>query len=131
MVLVPPGLLASEIPLSGASQETIAKNRARAAKILKGNDDRVLVVVGPCSIHNVEAALEYGQRLKHISERLSGELVIIMRAYFEKPRTTVGWKGLINDPKIDGSFQINKGLRIARKLLSDLVSLSGRYYHRL
>ena len=94
--------------------------RADVQKILHGKDDRLLVIVGPCSIHDADAASEYAARLIALREKLIDDLVIIMRVYFEKPRTTVGWKGLINDPNLDGSFEINKGLRVARKLLLDL-----------
>jgi len=120
--LVQPALLRHEIVSSATSQKTIASARYNAARILAGHDDRVLVVVGPCSIHSPEQAMEYAKLLK---AKLSDwpNLVIVMRAYFEKPRTTVGWKGLINDPDIDGSFKINKGLRIARQLLCDLTDL--------
>ncbi|PPR02828.1 hypothetical protein CVT24_002225 [Panaeolus cyanescens] len=127
--LVQPALLLHEITSSTNAKKTIASARYNAARILAGQDDRLLVVVGPCSIHSTEQALEYAKRLK---AKLSEwpHLVIIMRAYFEvnpssslKPRTTVGWKGLINDPDIDGSFKINKGLRLARQLLCDLTDL--------
>ena len=94
-----------------------------AEAILRGEDDRLLVVIGPCSIHDPSAALEYGSRLKPLMERFSEDLHIVMRVYFEKPRTTVGWKGLINDPHLDNSFDINRGLRIARELLLELASL--------
>ncbi|KAK7464322.1 hypothetical protein VKT23_006490 [Stygiomarasmius scandens] len=120
--LIQPALLRHELVSSPTSHRTIASARYAASQILSGKDDRVLVIVGPCSIHNPEQALEYARMLK---ERIPswGNLLIVMRAYFEKPRTTVGWKGLINDPEIDGSFQINKGLRTARKLLCDLTDL--------
>jgi len=120
--LVQPALLRHEIKSTTASQRTIAYARYNAARILAGHDERVLVIVGPCSIHSPQQAIEYAKLLK---AKLSSwpNLVIIMRAYFEKPRTTVGWKGLINDPDIDGSFQINKGLRLARQLLCDLTDL--------
>jgi len=120
--LVQPALLRHEIVSSPAAQKTIASARYNAARILAGHDDRVLVIVGPCSIHSAEQAIEYAHLLK---EKLPAwpNLSIIMRAYFEKPRTTVGWKGLINDPDIDGSFKINKGLRISRQLLCDLTDL--------
>ncbi|KAG0234746.1 3-deoxy-7-phosphoheptulonate synthase [Actinomortierella wolfii] len=121
--LLPPQIIQEELPMSQTSQKVVSLARQQAAKILKGEDDRVLVIVGPCSIHDPKAALEYAQLLKPVAERLSGDLLIVMRAYFEKPRTTVGWKGLINDPDIDGTFQINKGLRIARKLLCDLTEM--------
>ncbi|CAG8449238.1 10368_t:CDS:10 [Ambispora leptoticha] len=119
--LIQPQLLQMEIPLSKTSRKVVLLSRQQAAKILKGLDDRLIVIVGPCSIHNVEAAKEYALRLESVASRLKNDLLIIMRAYFEKPRTTVGWKGLINDPFIDSSFQINKGLRIARKLLCDIT----------
>ncbi|QRW26355.1 3-deoxy-7-phosphoheptulonate synthase [Rhizoctonia solani] len=106
---------------SKASQDTIARARFAASRIIAGQDDRLLVIVGPCSIHDPQQALEYADRLKAKIPEWDG-LLIIMRAYFEKPRTTVGWKGLINDPEIDGSFQINKGIRIARQLLCDLTN---------
>ncbi|KAG2005951.1 3-deoxy-7-phosphoheptulonate synthase [Coprinopsis cinerea AmutBmut pab1-1] len=120
--LVQPALLRHEIPLSPASRETVATARRGAARILAGQDDRILVVVGPCSIHSPEQAIEYAKLLKSKIPDWQN-LLIIMRAYFEKPRTTVGWKGLINDPDIDGSFKINKGLRVARKLLCELTEL--------
>ncbi|KAF8990249.1 3-deoxy-7-phosphoheptulonate synthase [Cyathus striatus] len=120
--LLQPALLRHDIRSSAASQKTIAAARYNAARIVAGQDDRLVVVVGPCSIHSPEQALEYARLLKSkVSEWPN--LLIIMRAYFEKPRTTVGWKGLINDPDIDGSFKINKGLRIARQLLCDLTDL--------
>ncbi|KIK09538.1 hypothetical protein K443DRAFT_82530 [Laccaria amethystina LaAM-08-1] len=120
--LVQPALLRHEIVSSKNSQKTIASTRYNAARILAGHDDRVLVVVGPCSIHSPEQALEYAHLLK---AKLNDwpNLLIVMRAYLYKPRTTVGWKGLINDPDIDGSFKINKGLRVARQLLCDLTDL--------
>ncbi|KAH9921100.1 uncharacterized protein B0H18DRAFT_1021883 [Fomitopsis serialis] len=120
--LVQPSLLRHEIKLSPESQRTIASARYAAAKILAGQDDRVLVIVGPCSIHSPSQAIEYATLLKSKMPEWSN-LHIIMRAYLCKPRTTVGWKGLINDPDIDGSFQINKGLRLARQLLCDLTHM--------
>ncbi|KAL6696408.1 3-deoxy-7-phosphoheptulonate synthase [Trichoderma pleuroticola] len=120
--LIPPALLISEIPMTPNALETVVKGRREAAKIVMGQNDRLLVVVGPCSIHDPEAAHEYAGRLKQLSDKLSDDLCIVMRAYLEKPRTTVGWKGLINDPDIDSSFQINKGLRVSRKLFVDLTS---------
>ncbi|KAI6030282.1 3-deoxy-7-phosphoheptulonate synthase [Pisolithus marmoratus] len=120
--LVQPALLLHEITPSEVSRMTIASARYHAARILAGQDERVLVVVGPCSIHSPEQAMEYARLLRDKIPTWDN-LLIIMRAYFEKPRTTVGWKGLINDPDLDGSFQINKGLRIARKLLCDLTDL--------
>ncbi|KAJ1339871.1 3-deoxy-7-phosphoheptulonate synthase [Batrachochytrium salamandrivorans] len=121
--LLPPQILQMECPLTAEGIATITKARLDAASILQGKDDRLLVVVGPCSIHDPATALEYAALLKELSDQLSADLLIVMRSYFEKPRTTIGWKGLINDPDIDGSFQINKGLRIARKLLVDLTSM--------
>ncbi|EPS98831.1 hypothetical protein FOMPIDRAFT_100411 [Fomitopsis schrenkii] len=120
--LVQPQLLRHEIKLSPESQKTIASARYAAARILAGQDDRVLVIVGPCSIHSPSQAIEYATLLKSKIPEWSN-LHIIMRAYLQKPRTTVGWKGLINDPDIDGSFQINKGLRLARQLLCDLTHM--------
>ncbi|KAI1134575.1 hypothetical protein F5Y05DRAFT_397560 [Hypoxylon sp. FL0543] len=120
--LIPPALLISEIPMTDASLQTVVKGRRDAVAIIMGRSDRLLVVVGPCSIHDPAMAHEYAQRLKKLSEKLSDDLCIIMRAYLEKPRTTVGWKGLINDPDIDNSFKINKGLRISRQMFSDLTN---------
>jgi len=120
--LVQPALLRHEIVSSPHAQKTIASARYNAARIVAGQDDRVLVIVGPCSIHSPEQALEYANLLKAKIPEWSN-LLIVMRAYFEKPRTTVGWKGLINDPDINGSFKINKGLRIARQLLCDITDL--------
>ncbi len=121
--LCPPIELHSDYPLTEIATETVYAARQNAHHILQGNDDRLLVVTGPCSIHDTDAALEYAVRLKHLREVFENQLHIIMRVYFEKPRTTVGWKGLINDPDLDNSFHINKGLQIARKLLLDLNSL--------
>ena len=120
--LIPPALLISEIPMSETSLQTVVKGRRDAVSVIMGRSDRLLVIVGPCSIHDPTTALEYAERLKALSEKHSEDLVIIMRAYLEKPRTTVGWKGLINDPDIDSTFQINKGLRVSRQLFSDLTS---------
>ncbi len=121
--LLPPAILMEEIPVSEAQSGTIAKARLAAGKIIDGEDDRLLVVVGPCSVHHPAAALEYARRLKAAADELAGELFVVMRTYFEKPRTTVGWKGLINDPDLDGQFAINKGLRVARTFLRDVVEL--------
>ncbi|KAF9381743.1 hypothetical protein CPB97_007593 [Podila verticillata] len=118
--LVPPQILMEDLPLSLAAAQTIITGRQAAEEIIKGRDDRLLVIVGPCSIHDTKAAIEYAHKLKAYAAEASAELAIIMRVYFEKPRTTVGWKGLINDPQLNNSFQINKGLRIARTLLLDL-----------
>ncbi len=118
--ILPPKALHEEYPLTETAAETVYNTREAVKRILHGQDDRLLVVVGPCSVHDPEAALEYAEHLKQARLQLSDALLIVMRVYFEKPRTTVGWKGLINDPHLDGSFQINQGLRIARKLLLDL-----------
>ncbi|OQR85116.1 phospho-2-dehydro-3-deoxyheptonate aldolase [Achlya hypogyna] len=118
--LLPPACLLEEIPRTVRIARTVNKGRQSVANVLRRVDDRLVVVVGPCSIHDVQAAKEYANKLKPLCESLEKDLVIIMRVYFEKPRTTVGWKGLINDPDIDGSFNINKGLRLARELLADI-----------
>ena len=115
-----PAEVQDELPLSEAAAQTTLHARSEAQRILRGEDDRLLAVVGPCSIHDPAAALDYAQRLTALRDELAGELLIVMRVYFEKPRTTVGWKGLINDPDLDESFRIDRGLRIARKLLLDL-----------
>ncbi|KAJ4993076.1 phospho-2-dehydro-3-deoxyheptonate aldolase [Stagonosporopsis vannaccii] len=120
--LIPPQLLAAEVPITPVSEKTVVRGRKEAVQIITQKDDRLLVMVGPCSLHDPELALEYCQRLKALADKLQDNICIIMRAYLEKPRTTVGWKGLINDPDIDESFQINKGLRISRKLFVDLTS---------
>ena len=103
--------------------ETVRSGRNQAADVIEKRDDRLLVVVGPCSIHDPDTALEYARRLQKLAEKLSSDLLVVMRAYLEKPRTTVGWKGLINDPDIDDSYNINKGLRVSRKLYADLASM--------
>ncbi len=121
--LLPPAILMEELPLPEGGAELLARSRAAVADIVTGADDRLLVVVGPCSIHDPKAALEYAGRLEKEAVRLVDDLLIVMRTYFEKPRTTIGWKGLINDPDIDGSFAINRGLRIAREFLLDVLSL--------
>lgn len=115
-----PAEVIAERPRTDAAGETVAAARQAVHEILRGEDDRLVVVVGPCSVHDVGAALDYARRLKAERERLAGDLEIIMRVYFEKPRTTVGWKGLINDPHLDGSFAIDEGLRMARNLLADV-----------
>jgi 3-deoxy-7-phosphoheptulonate synthase len=119
--LLPPAILIEEIPVAPEDQEKITAGRAAIRNIFSGRDDRLVVVVGPCSIHDAEAAMDYASKLKPVADRLAGDLLIIMRVYFEKPRTVVGWKGLINDPHIDNTFEINKGLRIARGLLRDII----------
>jgi 3-deoxy-7-phosphoheptulonate synthase len=121
--LIPPAILMEELAVSEAGQERVFQARSAASNILHHKDDRLIVVVGPCSIHDPAAGLEYAARLQPVAERLSGDLLVIMRTYFEKPRTTVGWKGLINDPDLDGSFNINRGLRVARGFLRDVVEL--------
>jgi len=121
--LIPPAILIEELPLSERASTAVAEGRDQATRIVLGGDDRLLVIVGPCSIHDPEAALEYANRLLPYRDTLAADLCIVMRVYFEKPRTTVGWKGLINDPDLDGSFNINRGLRKARRLLLDLGNL--------
>ncbi|KAI9837160.1 MAG: 3-deoxy-7-phosphoheptulonate synthase [Sclerophora amabilis] len=120
--LIPPQLLLSEIPAPESALRTVFQGRKDAISIITGSSDRLLVICGPCSIHDPAAAVEYADRLKSLSTKLSDDLCIIMRAYLEKPRTTVGWKGLINDPDIDETFKINKGLRVSRQLFCDLTS---------
>ncbi|MDI6748668.1 MAG: 3-deoxy-7-phosphoheptulonate synthase AroG [Rhodocyclaceae bacterium] len=121
--LSPPGHLLREFPATEAAARTTFEARAAIHRILHGADDRLLVIVGPCSIHDFAAAREYADRLKVEHDRLHEDLLIVMRVYFEKPRTTVGWKGLINDPRLDGSYKINEGLRIARRLLWELTEM--------
>lgn len=121
--LAPPAHVLREFPASEKAAQTTFAARAAIHRILHGQDDRLLVVVGPCSIHDTQAAMEYAGRLKEQAERLKDDLLVVMRVYFEKPRTTVGWKGLINDPQLDGSFKINEGLRLARKLLWEVNEL--------
>src|SRR5689334_17212607 len=119
--LVSPGALLEELPLGDEREAAVVRGRGEVGNVLDGSDDRVLVVVGPCSVHDPEAALEYAGRLAGISGQLRGELLVAMRVYFEKPRTTTGWKGLINDPHLDGSLDVNTGLRMARKLLLEVL----------
>ncbi len=121
--LISPAILMEDLPLSKAAVETVVQARQAATRIVEGEDDRLLVVVGPCSIHDTQAALDYGRLLQSCAARLASELLVVMRVYFEKPRTTVGWKGLINDPTLDGRFAVNLGLRQARRLLLDLAEL--------
>ncbi|KAF3491119.1 phospho-2-dehydro-3-deoxyheptonate aldolase [Arthroderma uncinatum] len=118
--LLSPQFLQTEVPVPAAAVETVRASRKEVIEVIEQRDDRLLVICGPCSIHDPPTALEYAGRLKALSDKLKGDLCIIMRAYLEKPRTTVGWKGLINDPDIDESYNINKGLRISRKLYADL-----------
>ena len=121
--LVPPAHVLREFPATPASAETTFLARQAIHRILYGADDRLLAIVGPCSIHDPEAALEYAGRLKEQADRLRGELLVVMRVYFEKPRTTVGWKGLINDPYLDDSYRINDGIRLARRLLWEITEM--------
>lgn len=121
--LISPAVLSYYLPITDKASEVVAKARREAEAVLACKDDRLLVVVGPCSIHDTGAAIEYAARLKEASERYQDDLVVIMRVYFEKPRTTVGWKGLINDPHLDDSFDINRGVRVARELLIELAEM--------
>jgi len=121
--LLAPATLAAEIPLTDTACTRVSEARRAIEAILDGKDARLLVIVGPCSIHDTKAAREYASRLKPIADALSGALLVVMRVYFEKPRTVVGWKGLINDPDLDESYHINKGLRLARQLLADILEL--------
>src|SRR5471030_1587946 len=122
-ILITPEELKNRFPLSVSDETSIAEARKTIADIVHGRDPRLLVVCGPCSIHDLDAALEYARQLKNLSEELSDRLYIVMRVYFEKPRTTVGWKGLINDPHMDGTFDVEAGLHIARNLLLQLVGM--------
>ncbi|MFT6052789.1 MAG: 3-deoxy-7-phosphoheptulonate synthase [Halioglobus sp.] len=122
-VLITPEELKLSLPLSDKVRDTVTESRHVIQNILKGTDHRLFVVVGPCSIHDTEAAMEYANRLRKLAEELSDTLYIVMRVYFEKPRTTVGWKGLINDPHLDDTFKISEGLQIGRKLLLDILEL--------
>ncbi|AFH95687.1 TPA: 3-deoxy-7-phosphoheptulonate synthase [Providencia stuartii] len=121
--LITPQTLADEFPISEKVAENVTASRKRIEKILSGEDPRLLVIVGPCSIHDIDAALEYANRLNVLRERYQDRLEIVMRTYFEKPRTVVGWKGLISDPNLDNSCQVNTGIRLARKLLIDVNQL--------
>ncbi|MEB2522370.1 3-deoxy-7-phosphoheptulonate synthase [Burkholderia multivorans] len=121
--LISPALLLDELPVPAATQTLVEDTRKAIGDILHGRDDRLLLVVGPCSIHDHDQALDYARRLKAAADALKDDLLITMRVYFEKPRTTVGWKGYINDPRLDGSFRINEGLRAARQLLLDINAL--------
>jgi len=121
--LIPPAILLEEIPATEPMADHVASAREGITQIVQGKDKRLLVVAGPCSIHDVEAALEYSARLKELADRHKDSLLLVMRVYFEKPRTTVGWKGLINDPTLDNRFEINKGLHAARGLLAELASM--------
>ena len=121
--VITPAALHAELPMTERAAETVVRNRSGIQRIIHGDDERLLVVIGPCSIHDPVAAREYAERLSGIRGELHRDLLIVMRVYFEKPRTTIGWKGLINDPDLNGSFDINKGLRVARELL---VALNDR-----
>ena len=121
--LLAPAILFEEIPVTARGSECVSDARRTIEAILRGDDMRLLVVVGPCSIHDTKAAVEYAERLRELAERVRDRVFLVMRVYFEKPRTVVGWKGLINDPDLDGSYRINKGLRLARQLLADLAEL--------
>jgi 3-deoxy-7-phosphoheptulonate synthase len=122
-VVLPPVFLEEEMPMADAASATVFRCRKEICNVLAGGDKRLIVVVGPCSIHDVKAAREYAGRLKAVMDELSDELIVVMRVYFEKPRTTIGWKGLINDPYLDQSYKINDGLRLARRLLLDLAEM--------
>lgn len=122
-VLITPEELKNELPLSAAATESVVQGRQSVRDILDGKDHRIMLVIGPCSIHNVEEALEYAKRLKKLADEVSDTLFIIMRVYFEKPRTTVGWKGLVNDPYLNDSFKIEEGLHIGRQLLIDIAEI--------
>jgi 3-deoxy-7-phosphoheptulonate synthase len=121
--LIPPAILMEELPASEKASTLVWKSRANIGHVLSGEDDRLLVVVGPCSVHDPVAALDYAKRLAKVREEFRNDLLVVMRVYFEKPRTTVGWKGLINDPTLDGKFNINEGLRRARRFLLDVLEL--------
>src|SRR6266700_1428936 len=121
--LLSPAILAEEIPLTDTASTSVYETRRAIETILDGKDARLLVVVGPCSVHDTKAALEYATKLKPVADALSDALLVVMRVYFEKPRTVVGWKGLINDPDLDESYHINKGLRLARQLLLEVNDL--------
>ena len=118
--LIPPAILVEEIPVTERASNVVASARGAIAAVLDGRDPRLVVVAGPCSIHDAKAAIEYAGRLHRLAVQYAGQLIVVMRTYFEKPRTTVGWKGFINDPDLDESFHINKGLRLARQLLVDV-----------
>src|SRR4051812_18997773 len=121
--LISPALLQYELPADESVQAFIERSRAEVAAAVQGRDPRLLVVVGPCSIHDHAQALEYGQRLRALADEVREDLLVVMRVYFEKPRTTVGWKGYINDPRLDGTFRINEGLRLARQLLLEVAQI--------
>ncbi|MEO1618280.1 MAG: 3-deoxy-7-phosphoheptulonate synthase, partial [Planctomycetota bacterium] len=121
--LLTPALLEEEVPASIDVTRVVSNGRAAIETVFDGKDDRLLVIVGPCSIHDIVAAREYAEKLRRLAEEVESKLLIVMRVYFEKPRTVVGWKGMINDPNLDESFEINKGLRLARRLLVDIADV--------
>src|SRR6266496_6509917 len=121
--LLPPRALKDEFPMTERANQTVVEGREIVKRILRGDDPRLLVIVGPCSIHDVDGALEYAQKLNRLREELADQLYIVMRVYFEKPRTTIGWKGLINDPHLDGSYDIDTGLKKARRLLLQITGM--------
>jgi len=121
--LLPPAILVEELPVSETASQTVSRGREEVSKILWGEDDRLIVIVGPCSIHDPKAGMDYARRLRALADETAADLRLVMRVYFEKPRTTVGWKGLINDPHLDNSFAINEGLRLGRRFLLDLADL--------
>jgi len=121
--LLSPAALLDELPLTDNATATVERSRGEVRAVLDGEDDRLLVIAGPCSVHDTQAALEYASQLHQASDRYQGDLLIVMRVYFEKPRTVTGWKGLINDPGMDGGHDVHRGLRIARRLLLDIVEL--------
>ena len=121
--LITPALLEEKLPVPETAQALVEQSRSAISRVLHGQDDRLIVVVGPCSIHDHEQAMDYAWQLKEQADALRDDLLVVMRVYFEKPRTTVGWKGYINDPHLDGSFAINQGLEMARKLLLDILSI--------
>src|SRR5437899_10353133 len=121
--LLPPRELKDEFPMAERSNQTVVEGREIVKRILRGQDPRLLVIVGPCSIHDVDGALEYAQKLNRLREELADQLCVVMRVYFEKPRTTIGWKGLINDPHLDGSYDIDTGLKKARRLLLQITGM--------
>ncbi|HEY9664872.1 MAG TPA: 3-deoxy-7-phosphoheptulonate synthase, partial [Allocoleopsis sp.] len=121
--LISPATIHQELTITDTAATVVSDTRDRIRNILQNEDQRLLVIVGPCSVHDINAAYEYGEKLLSLRKELEDDLEIVMRVYFEKPRTTIGWKGLINDPHLDGSYDINTGLRVARKLLLDLANL--------
>jgi 3-deoxy-7-phosphoheptulonate synthase len=121
--LITPALLEEKLPVPEAAQALVESSRAAISNVLHGRDDRLIVVVGPCSIHDHAQAMDYARQLQKQAEALKNDLLIVMRVYFEKPRTTVGWKGYINDPHLDGSFAINEGLEMARRLMLEILAL--------